>query len=145
MVRTIITSLTAVAIAAGDNESNPMSDAQWRMPLRFMLRSIPEVAAGVAAAAGEVLGLELLLELAEVAAGVAAAALGLGLGLALWATGAAEVAGTTGGAGLLVAGRMVVGDAPDDEEVVLCTTVATAVAGTMTGCCCWMRQDCTDG
>ena len=104
-----------------------------------MLRPIPGVAAGVAAAAVEVLGLELLLVLlglAEVAAGVAAAALGLGLGLALWATGAAEVAGTTGGAGLLVAGRMVVGDAPGDVEVVLCTTVATAVAGTMTGCCC---------
>ena len=93
------------------------------------------VAAGVAAAAGvEVVTGAEGEGLVDAAVGVA---LGVGAGVAETATGAADVAGTTGGAGLEAAGRMmtrVLEDEPAGDVVSApATAEATAAAAMVTG------------
>ena len=113
---------------------------------------------GLAAVVGEegelVVGLALGLEpAAAVVELLVAEGVGLGLGLEVeLATGAAEVLGTTGPAGVVlgVDGRMEgAGVAPGERvapgEGGVGTAAATAAVLTTTACACWFRHSATDG
>ena len=113
---------------------------------------------GLAAVVGEegevVVGLAPGLERAAAVVGLlVAVGVGLGLGLELeFATGADEVLGTTGPAGVVlgVDGMMEGAGVAPGERVVpgeggVGTAATTAAVLTTTACVCWFRHSATDG